>query len=287
MHTIEAKSILSARNGMNLYRGCTHGCIYCDSRSTCYGMDHDFEDIAVKINAPALLEDALRRKRKPCMVGTGSMCDPYMHCEAKLELTRQSLEIIDRYNCGVTLITKSDLILRDMDLIEQINRHTKAVVQITLTTYDEDLCRIIEPHVCTTHRRYEVLKECRRRGIPTIVWLCPILPFINDTAENLNGILDYCIDAGVYGIMNFGFGVTLREGDREYFYQKLDEHFPGMKERYIHTFGNAYECPSPNEKALWHIFQTRCAESGIIYDPHQLMQYLDEYPVQTEQLSMF
>jgi len=287
MHTIEAKSILSARNGMNLYRGCTHGCIYCDSRSTCYGMDHDFEDIAVKINAPALLEDALRRKRKPCMVGTGSMCDPYMHCEAKLELTRQSLEIIDRYNCGVTLITKSDLILRDMDLIEQINRRTKAVVQITLTTYDEDLCRIIEPHVCTTHRRYEVLKECRRRGIPTIVWLCPILPFINDTAENLNGILDYCIDAGVYGIMNFGFGVTLREGDREYFYQKLDEHFPGMKERYIHTFGNAYECQTPNEKALWHIFQTRCAKSGIIYDADQLMHYLDEYPVQTEQLSMF
>ena len=129
MHNIEAKTILSTKNGMNLYRGCTHGCIYCDSRSDCYGMDHEFEDIAVKSNAIELLEDALCRKRKPCMIGTGSMCDPYMHCEEKLGLTRHALEVIDKYNCGVTVITKSDRILRDIDLYERINRHSKAAVQ--------------------------------------------------------------------------------------------------------------------------------------------------------------
>ena len=169
MHFIQSKTILSAKNGMNLYRGCTHGCIYCDSRSDCYQMDHLFEDIAVKQNAPELLEDALRRKRKPCMIGTGSMCDPYMHCEESLGYTRRCLEIIDKYCCGVTVITKSDRILRDIDLFERINRHSKAVAQITLTTYDEDLCRIIEPNVCTTRRRYEVLKEFQRLGIPTVV----------------------------------------------------------------------------------------------------------------------
>ena len=227
---------------MNLYRGCTHGCIYCDSRSDCYEMDHKFEDIAIKENAIELLEDALRRKRRHCMIGTGSMCDPYMHCEEKMMLTRRALEVIYKYNCGVTVITKSDRILRDIDLYEQINCRSKAVVQMTLTTADESLCRILEPNVCTTYRRYEVLKEFQKRGIPTVVWLCPILPYINDTAENLNGILDYCFDAGVKGIINFGFGVTLRAGNREYFYSKLDEYFPGMKKRYIRRFGNSYEC---------------------------------------------
>lgn len=287
MHDIQAKTILSAKNGMNLYRGCTHGCIYCDSRSVCYGMDHDFEDVAVKINAPALLEDALRRKRKPCMIGTGSMCDPYMHCEEKLELTRKSLEIIDRYNCGVTVITKSDRVLRDIDLYEQINNHSKAVLQMTLTTFDEDLCRILEPNVCTTHRRYEVLKEFRKRGIPTVVWLCPVLPFINDTEENLNGILDYCIDAGVKGIINFGFGLTLREGNREYFYKKLDEHFPGLKERYIRRYGDSYDCSSNNSYALKKIFLSRCKENGIMTVPNEIFAYLNEYPKINEQLSLF
>lgn len=287
MHNIETKTILSAKNGMNLYRGCTHGCIYCDSRSVCYGMDHDFEDIAVKVNAPELLEDALRRKRKPCMIGTGSMCDPYMHCEEQLNLTRKSLEIIDRYTCGVTVITKSDRVLRDIDLYESINNHTKAVLQMTMTTFDEDLCRIIEPNVCTTHRRYEVIKEFRKRGIPVVVWLCPILPFINDTEENLNGILDYCIDAGVKGIINFGFGLTLREGNREYFYEKLDEHFPGMKERYIRRYGDSYECSSNNSWQLKKIFLSRCKDAGIMSAPNEIFAYLNEYPKINEQLSLF
>ncbi len=287
MHFIQAKSILSAKNGMNIYRGCTHGCIYCDSRSDCYGFDHRFEDIAVKQNAPELLEDALKRKRKPCMIGTGAMCDPYMHCEESLGYTRKCLEIIDKYDCGVAIQTKSARILRDIDLLEKINRHSKAVVQITLTTYDENLCRIIEPNVSTTKQRYEVLKECQKRGIPTVVWLCPILPYINDTEENLRGILGYCFDAGVVGIINFGFGVTMRSGNREYFYGKLDEHFPGMKERYIKRFGDAYECPSDNSARLWSIFRQECRAHGVMQNPGEIFAYMSEYPTVNKQMSLF
>lgn len=206
MHFVDAKGILSAQNGMNLYRGCTHGCIYCDSRSKCYQMNHDFEDIEVKQNAPRLLESVLRSKRKKCMIGTGAMCDPYMHCEEELELTKRCLEIIDRYEFGLAIQTKSDRILRDLELLKSINRKARCVVQMTLTTYDEELCRIVEPNVCTTKRRFEVLQIMKENGIPTVVWLSPILPFLNDTRENLEGILDYCIRAGVYGIINFGIG---------------------------------------------------------------------------------
>ncbi len=287
MHNIEAKTILSAENNINLYRGCTHGCIYCDSRSDCYGMDHEFEDVAVKSNAIELLEDALRRKRRPCMINTGSMCDPYMHCEEKLALTRRALDVIDQYNCGVTVITKSDRVLRDIDLYEQINRHSRAIIQMTMTTADEDLCRIIEPNVCTTRRRYEVLKEFRRRRIPTVVRISPILPYINDTTENLNGILDYCFEAGVKGIINLGFSVTLRAGSREYFYRKLDEHFPGMKKRYIYHFGDSCDCISENSAALWKLFDNRCRNSGVMTAPAEIFSYLREYPVRNGQISFF
>ena len=226
MHFVNAKGILSSKNSINIYRGCTHGCIYCDSRSICYQIKHDFEDIEVKQNAPELLEDALRRKRKKCIISTGSMCDPYMQCEEKLRLTRKCLEIIDKYGFGVTLITKSAYVLRDLDLFKSINKKSKAVVQMTLTTYNESLCKILEPNVSTTKERFETLKILHDNGIPTVVWLSPLLPFINDTEENLRGILSYCFEAGVIGIICFGIGVTLREGDREYFYKKLDEHFP-------------------------------------------------------------
>lgn len=287
MHFIKTKTILSAKNGMNLYRGCTHGCIYCDSRSECYQMNHSFEDIAVKQNALELLEEALRKKRKPCMIGTGSMCDPYMHCEEKMQYTRRALEIIDRYQCGVTVITKSDRILRDIDLLEKIHHHSKVVVQMTLTTFDENICHKIEPNVCGTKRRYEVLKEFQKRGIPTVVWLCPILPYINDTEENLRRILQYCFDAGVVGIINFGFGVTLRNGNREYFYQKLDEHFPGMKEKYQNRFGDAYVCPSEHTDALMRIFIEECRKHGVMYSPDEIFTYLSKYPTKIQQFNLF
>jgi DNA repair photolyase len=277
MHVQNAKQILSATNGMNLYRGCTHGCIYCDSRSACYQMDHPFEDVAVKRNAPELLEAALRRKRRRCMIGTGSMCDPYLPLEKTELLTRRCLELIDRYDFGVSLLTKSDLVLRDLDLLTSINAKTKAVVCTTLTTFDEALCRIVEPNVCTTRRRAEMLKTVHKAGVHTAVWLCPILPFLNDTEENLRGLLSYCFDAGVEAIVNFGMGVTLRQGDREYFYQKLDEHFPGMKERYIRAFRESYQCPSPNQAKLMAIFRSECRAHGVICDPDAAFAYLTAF----------
>ncbi len=288
MHFVNAKGILSAHNGMNIYRGCTHGCIYCDSRSECYQMKHAFEDIEVKQNAPELLEDALRRKRIKCMIGTGSMCDPYMHCEAKLGLMRRCLEIIDKYEFGVALQTKSDLVLRDLDILKRINEHSKAVVQLTLTTYDEDLCRIVEPNVCTTKRRYEVLKILQKEGIPTVVWFTPLLPYINDTKENVRGILNYCFDAGVKCILTFGDGgMTLRAGDREYYYSALDGHFPGLKNKYIEKFGLSYEIPSEDGKRLMKIIKTECKSRGVMFNQNDIFAYLHEYPKKCEQLSLF
>ena len=287
MHYADYKTILSPQNGMNLYRGCTHGCIYCDSRSKCYQMDHPFEDIEVKRNAVQLLEQQLRRKRKPCMVGTGAMSDPYLHIEADLLLTRQCIELIDRYGFGLTLLTKSDRILRDMDLFTSIHSKTKCVVQMTLTTYDDELCKLLEPNVSVTSARINVLKEMQKAGIPTIVWLCPILPFINDNEDNLKGILNACIDADVKGIVNFGFGVTLRDGNREYFYSQLDQHFPGMKQKYIETFGTSYICNSPNHYALTEMFQRECRKHGILSSPDQIFRYLRTFESKQEQMSLF
>lgn len=286
MHFVEAKGILSSNNGMNIYRGCTHGCIYCDSRSKCYGFTHEFEDIEVKINAPQLLEKALKSKQKKCMIGTGAMCDPYLHIEENLKLTRKCLELIDQYEYGVAVQTKSTRVLRDMDLLKSINDKTKAVVQMTMTTYDETLCKILEPNVSTTKERFETLLQFKEAGIPTVVWLTPILPFINDTEENIRGILEYCVEAGVKGIICFGMGVTLRDGDREYFYKALDKHFPGIKNKYIRTYGNAYDIPSPNNENLLEIFKEVCVKNGMIYQIKECFQYLHEFPQKYEQMSL-
>ena len=286
MHFIESKSILSPKNGMNLYRGCQHGCIYCDSRSRCYHMDHRFEDVAVKGNGAELLELALKRKRRPCMIGTGSMSDPYTPVEAELGLTRRALEIIERYGCGISILTKSDLILRDLDILKRIHRRSKAVVQMTLTTMDEELCKLIEPGVCTTARRIEVLKEFQRAGIPTVVWLCPILPWLNDTRENIRGIVESCADAGVKGIICFGMGVTLREGSREHYYTQLDRKFPGLKERTIRTYGSAYELRSAHHRELEALFHSLCGKYGIRHDNDQIFQWLQQLE-EPNQLSFF
>ena len=285
MHYVTAKSILSAKNGMNLYRGCSHGCIYCDSRSDVYNMNHDFEDIEVKENSLVLLKRELI-KRPKAMIGTGSMTDPYIPAERNLKYVRKSLELIDRYGFGFTCITKSDLVLRDLDLLKKINDKAKVVVQMTLTTADDDLCRILEPNVCPTSRRAEVLNELKDAGIATVVWLCPILPYINDTLENIEAILDYSIDADVKGIL-CKMGLTLRDGNRQYFYQKLDEHFPGMKERYIREFGNQYGIGSPDNDELMKYFKKRTAQAGIMNDVEEIFSYLSEFPQKTRQSTLF
>ncbi len=290
MHFVDAKGILTGSGGyygMNIYRGCTHGCIYCDSRSKCYQFTHPFEDIEVKQNAPELLEKALKSKRKKCMIGTGAMSDPYMHCEENLRLTRRCLEIILENDFGVAIQTKSDRILRDIDLLSKINSSAKCVVQMTLTTYDDDLCRILEPNVCNTKRRIEVLEEMHKKGIPTIAWLTPILPFINDTEDNITAILNECVRVGVKGIIDFGMGLTLREGDCEYYYAALDKHFPGMKERYIKRYGNAYELPSPNAKELMGLFQRICKDNGILSTPDECFRFMQELPDKYPQMSIF
>ena len=288
MHFVTAKGLLSAQNGMNLYRGCRHGCIYCDSRSACYRMEHPFEDIEVKQNALILLEDALRRKRRPCMIATGSMSDPYTPPEEELRYTRRALELILQYGFGMTLLTKSGLVLRDLDLLQRINSQTKCVVQMTLTTWEESLCRILEPNVSTTTERFAALMKLKEAGIPTVVWLCPILPFLNDTAENINRLLDCCEQAGVRGIVQFGMGVTLRQGNREYFYRQLDRHFPGLKERYIRTYGNAYVLESPNSRELLELLHRRCRDAGILHDNPSVFRYLQEMEItQPQQMSLY
>ena len=250
MHFVDAKGILNGsggRLGMNIYRGCTHGCVYCDSRSRCYQFSHPFEDIEVKRNAPELLEKALKAKRHKCMIGTGSMSDPYMHCEEELRLTRRCLEIILENGFGAAVQTKSDRILRDIDLLDAINRSAKCVVQMTLTTYDDDLC----------------------------------------TVENITSILSECVRVKVKGIIDFGMGLTLREGDREYYYAALDRYFPGMKERYIRRYGNAYELPSPNADELLHVFHKICNDNGILSHPEECFAYMQELPEKYTQMSLF
>ena len=288
MHFVDAKGILTGGKGhygMNIYRGCSHGCIYCDSRSTCYQFSHAFEDIEVKQNAPELLEQALKSKRQKGMIGTGSMSDPYMHCEEQLRLTRKCLEIICKYGFGAAVQTKSDRILRDVDLLEEINNRAKCVVQITLTTWDPRLCRIIEPNVCDTQRRVEVLEAMKERNIPTVVWLTPILPFINDTEENIQAILNACAQAKVKGIICFDMGLTLREGDREYYYAALDRHFPGLKAKYIRTYGGAYELPSPQSARLMNLFTAFCRDHGILYKPEECFDYMHQFPEKYQQMT--
>ena len=214
------------------------------------------------------------------------MSDPYMHCEEQLKLTRQCLEIISKYEFGIAIQTKSDRILRDIDLLDEINQKAKTVVQMTLTTYDDDLCAIIEPNVCNTKRRIQVLEEMQKRGIPTVVWLTPILPFINDTKENVNAILEECIRVGVKGIICFDMGVTLREGDREYFYEALDKNFPGLKEKYIKTYDNSYNVPSPNNAKLMRLFEDTCKAHNILYTPDDCFSYLNDLPERYDQLTL-
>jgi len=270
---------------VNLYQGCPHGCIYCDSRSECYGVEH-FSQVRAKRDALDLLQKQLASCRKGGMVATGSMSDPYNPLEEKQRLTRGMLTLLLRYSFGVSIATKSSLVERDIDLLEQINRDSKAVVQMTLTTLDDDLCRIIEPNVCPTSRRFEVLCELRERGIPTVVWLTPLLPFINDTEENVRGILELAHRAGCKGVMAFGMGLTLRDGSREYFYEALDRHLPGVKERYIKRYVNNYELPSPDTARLLAMFHEECARYGMMSEPDRIFAYLNEFP-ECEQLTLF
>jgi len=237
-------------------------------------MDHDFEDVEVKVNAAELLEEKLRSKRRRCMIGTGAMSDPYIPIEESLKISRTCFELVEKYGFGLTIQTKSSHVLKDLDLLVSINRKAKCVVAMTLTTFDEALCRIIEPNVCTTKKRFEALEILRDNGIKTVVWLNPILPFINDTSENIRAILDYCVKAKVHGILCFGMGMTLREGSREHFYEKLDEHFPGLKAKYEKKYGNSYIITSDNNRELMGIFNEVCLANNIVCNNDKVFEFM-------------
>lgn len=286
MHFVNAKSLLTRWNGINIYRGCIHGCVYCDSRSKCYHFAHPFNDVEVKQNSPELLEKFLKARRKKIVISSGSMSDPYQPCEKNLMLMRNCLELIDKYNFGASVITKSDLILRDIEIFKRIHSKAKSVIQISLTIANEELSRKLEPNVCTTKRRYEVLKEFQKAGIPAVVWLTPLLPFLTDTPENLRAILDYCFDSGVKGIICFNIGMTLRDGSREYYYNALDKIFPGLSEHYRKIYGNKYQLLSKRNEELMKFFHTECEKHNVLHILEECFNFIGNMDYRTVKLSL-
>jgi len=297
MRFIEAKTILSgyceinrwfgSNYNMNIYKGCNHGCIYCDSRSDCYHVDN-FDEIRGKLNSLEILERDLISKRKKGVIGTGAMSDPYNPFEAEYKLTRGALELINKYKFGLSIVTKSSLITRDIDILQKIQKHSPILVKLTITTADDKLCRKIETNVSPSSERFDAIKRLTDNGIFAGVLLMPILPFINDSEENIKEIIRLSHKSGakfIYG----AFGVTLRSNQRLWFYKKIDSLFPGIKEKYIKTFGQDYECPSPKAKALWEIFTRECENYGIIYKMEDIiMAYRKNYTYDSsEQLKLF
>jgi DNA repair photolyase len=288
MHKKTYKHILLANHTMNLTRGCTHGCIYCDSRSECYQMKHDFEDVEIKANAAGILDGELLKKRKKFMIKTGAMSDPYMNVKEVLAQTRACFEVVHKHRFGLSFQTKSISFLKDMDLLEKIHKDGRLVVQMTLTTCDDLLSNILEPGVDVTSKRVEALKVLKDKGIPSVVWLSPLLPFINDDLGNLKCLLDYCYEAGVKGIIWYGPGLTLRDGNREYFYKKLDQYFPGLKEKYQKKYGLSYQVQSDNQHILNEYFIAFCENHHILYKHEDVFAFINDFPkVKHEQLSLF
>ncbi len=245
---------------MNLYRGCQHQCIYCDSRSECYRIEN-FADILVKVNAIELLRKELARKHVKGTVGTGSMNDPYMPLERERQMTRQALALMAEYRFPVHVITKSDLVLRDLDLLREISR-VYAAVSFTITTADDALSKKIEPGAPPSSKRFEALRVLAANGIVAGVTMMPILPFIEDMEENITAIVEQAHAAGARYILP-AFGMTMRDRQREYYYDKLDQLFPGLKDRYRQRYGERYECPVPNAKRLDKLFRGLCEQYGL------------------------
>ncbi len=294
MEFIPAKQILSSyqQNNnwfatnytMNIYKGCCHGCIYCDSRSSCYQVEN-FDTVRAKKDALMLLEKELRGKRNKGVVGTGAMSDPYNPFEKKYKLTRGALELLCHHRFGVAIATKSPLIERDIDILSEMKKHTPVLVKITITTSDDNLAKKIEPNVALPSRRLEVISQLSKAGIYTGILLMPVLPFIEDSDENIRDILHLAKENGSRFVFPL-FGLTLRDNQREYFFEQLDQHFPGMKQKYISEFKNAYECRSNRANQLWQLLKYECDQLSIIYKMQEIIQsYQGKY--KNEQLSLF
>lgn len=250
---------------VNLYRGCCHGCLYCDSRSDCY-RNPNFDRVTAKADALRILRDELARKVRPAFIGMGAMSDPYNPFEEELLLTRHALELIDAYDCGAAVDTKSDLIVRDVDLYQSIQRHSPVICKITITTVDENLAAKVEPRAPSPARRLAAIRKLAEAGLFCGVLLMPVLPFLEDRPEQVLAVVDRSADAGAKFIYP-GFGVTMRQGQREHFLRELDRAFPGenLSQRYLARYGDRYRCPSPRARALWEVFTARCRERGLLY----------------------
>jgi DNA repair photolyase len=294
MDFINAKTIISGYSegnswfgnnyNMNIYKGCCHGCIYCDSRSECYGVEN-FDEVRAKKNALALIARELKSKRRTGVIGTGAMSDPYNPFEKEYSLTRGALELINKHGFGVSIATKSDLIIRDLDVLKAIQVHSPVLIKITITTCDDELCKMIEPNVGVSSKRFAVINELSNHGIFAGILLMPVLPFLEDNEENIMSIIRLAYKNGTKFIYP-AFGVTLRQNQRDWFYKKLDERFPGVKQKYITQYGNAYECRSPKAKALWQVFQKECEKFGILYKMEDIIKsYKQAY--NHNQLSLF
>jgi DNA repair photolyase len=295
MKLISAKTILSSYQSgdnwfgknytMNIYKGCCHGCIYCDSRSECYGVEN-FDEVRVKENALALIARELTAKRRSGVIGTGAMSDPYNPFEKEYSLTRGALELIhNMQRFGIAIATKSDLITRDIDVLKAIKKHSPVLVKITITTANDVLGKKIEPNAAESSKRFSAIRELSENGIFSGILLMPVLPFLEDNEDNISAIVHLAYKNGAKFIYP-AFGVTLRQNQREWYYKKLDEHFPGLRQRYINQFGNAYECRSPKAKTLIQLFQKECNRFGILYKMEDIIQgYKQGYDEQ--QLSLF
>ena len=296
METIPAKHILHRNKStewfgcdhtMNLYRGCCHGCIYCDSRSDCYHNDK-FDQVRVKADALRILRDDLARKVRPALICTGSMSDPYNPFETKLLYTRRSLELTDAFQCGVAIATKGDCIVRDIDILTSIQTHSPAICKITLTTLDEELAKKIEPQAPSPARRLEAVRQLAAAGLFTGILLMPVLPFLEDCPENITNLLEAVADAGAKFVYPF-FGVTMRQGQREYFLQHLDKAFPdgeNLSQRYLARYGDRYVCTCPNSSKLWALFSQTCRELGLLYEMKHIVSAATR-PYEDRQLRFF
>lgn len=294
MKLIPAKTIISGYGkgsswfgnnyNMNIYKGCCHGCIYCDSRSECYHVDN-FDEVRAKENALAIIERELKSKRRKGVVGTGAMSDPYNSFEKKYRLTRGALSLIDTYRFGISIATKGALVTRDIDILKQIQQHSPVLIKITITTCDDELCSKIEPDAALSSERFAAIRELSDNGIFAGILLMPVLPFLEDDEKNISGIIRLAHENGAKFIYP-AFGVTLRQNQRDWYFNKLDEHFPGLKQKYIRQYGNAYECHSQNSELLWQLFSRECDSCGILYKMEDIINgYKQGYG--EAQLSMF
>lgn len=273
MDFIPAKTIISGYSGdnkwfgnnynMNIYKGCSHGCIYCDSRSECYHVEN-FDKVRAKENALTLIHRDLKSKRKTGVIGTGAMSDPYNPIEKEYELTRGALKLINSFGFGISIATKSNLVTRDIDILKKIRQHSPTLIKLTITTCDDVLCKKIEPNVAVSSQRFSALKQLAENNIFAGILLMPVLPFIEDNAENISGIIRLASENGAKFIYP-AFGVTLRQNQRDWYYRKLDEIFPHLKEKYARQYGNSYECHSPSSNELWQLMKSECDRLGMLY----------------------